>query len=298
MGGRQPNKKKRGAASSPAVPFLTSSQNPHYKAIKRAVAGKNSSRHDLLALEGVRLCEAAVAAGCRPLICLLAADQVTSASRSRLADLVNRCMADPTCRVWRLSPDLFNRLTKTDRPQGILLLVSLPADPTWLSDPTRLDRGLLIAAGVQDPGNLGTLIRTADAFGLDGFVTDRKAASFYNDKVVRSTMGSLFNIGLARIADLAAYLQQLKAAGVLLIAAVLPGEPLPDLLTRLRLEHELGAAPGRPRLAVLVGNEGAGLPPELIALADYKAYIPIVGGAESLNVAVAAGILCYSFFGL
>ena len=187
--------------------------------------------------------------------------------------------------IWTLSDHLFNHLAKTERPQGLIAFVEPPQfELENLKNPTR---GYLIAAGVQDPGNLGTLIRIADAFGLDGFVCDDSSAWPWSQKVVRSTMGSLFHIPVMRVSDLGAVLDFLRKEGTVIVATAMTGKPLPEIGNYVSLE--------RP-VALLMGNEGSGLPTDILAETDVTTTIPMDGRAESLNVAVAAGICCYELF--
>jgi TrmH family RNA methyltransferase len=138
---------------------------------------------------------------------------------------------------------------------------------------------LVILDGVQDPGNLGTIARTALAFGASGVVALPGTADLANPKTVRGAMGALFRLPHCHV-DNAATLGMLAQRGVALWAMTMDGEPLE------------GGAPAGP-LALLFGNEGAGIQPELTARAARRVTIPIALGAESLNVSVAAGIALY-----
>ena len=171
----------------------------------------------------------------------------------------------------------FRSAAETDTPQGVLAigvapgqaLAGLPADPARL----------VVLDGVQDPGNTGTILRTAAAFGASAVIALPGTVDLWNAKVVRSAMGALFRISTAHAtADaLHAFLAEREVA---LWAADLRGEPLGDR---------------RPpaRLALALGNEGGGLSPAVRARADHLVRIPIAGDVESLNVAVAAGILLF-----
>ncbi len=146
------------------------------------------------------------------------------------------------------------------------------------SVPEKTDR-ILILDGVQDPGNLGTLIRTAVSFRYDAVVCSMETVDLYNDKVIRSTQGSLFHIPVLR-ADLAEYTASLQKDGVCVIATTLEDAvPLKEL-------------PRPDRFAVILGNEGNGVGRHLQDAADVRVRIEM-SGFESLNVAVAGGILMY-----
>lgn len=140
---------------------------------------------------------------------------------------------------------------------------------------------LLLVDAVQDPGNVGTLIRTADAAGYDCVVLGKGSADLYNPKVIRSTQGSHFHIPVIQ-ANLFDWIANLEEEGVPVIGAVLDDQA-----------KSLNDMTKRDTLALMVGNEGNGISPELQDRLSEKVYIPIYGDSESLNVAVAAGILLY-----
>ena len=144
--------------------------------------------------------------------------------------------------------------------------------------PKKPDR-ILMLDGIQDPGNLGTLIRTAVSFGYDLIVCSKQTADLYNDKVIRSTQGSLLHIPVLRT-DLASCVKELKKQGITVIATTL--EKAVPLKQMERPE----------RFAVILGNEGSGVAHELQDLADIRVRIEM-DGFESLNVAVAGGIMMY-----
>ena len=182
------------------------------------------------------------------------------------------------CTVRRVAGALLAELADTDSPQGVLVAGRVPAG-TLEGETLRAGDVVLVLDGVQDPGNVGTLVRTADALGVRLVVTLPGTVDPWNPKVVRAAAGSLFRLPPrpAAPAELAAWLAREGAA---LLAADMDGAPPRP-------------GPAAAPVALVVGNEGAGLSPNLRAAADALVGIPIRGGAESLNVAVAAGILLY-----
>lgn len=172
----------------------------------------------------------------------------------------------------------FASASSTDSPQGILVVAEIPH-----RDPTQLALGdharVLVLDGIQNPGNVGTLLRTAAAFGVDATLAMPDTVDLWNAKVVRSAMGALF-----RHQVLACDWQALDvlrdAHRVQCWAADASGEPI-------------DRTPDRRAIALVVGNEGAGLSVEARGRADRRVAIPIASDVESLNVAVAAGILLY-----
>ncbi|HEU4954335.1 MAG TPA: RNA methyltransferase, partial [Gemmatimonadales bacterium] len=144
-------------------------------------------------------------------------------------------------------------------------------------------RPVVVLDAVQDPGNVGTILRTALGLGGAGVVALKGTADLHNAKVVRGSMGALFRLP-AVAADVTEYLAWAKAAGVETWVTAADGEPL---------RRPGDARSPRPRVALVLGNEGAGVGAALSAAARRRVAIPLAPGAESLNVAVAAGILLY-----
>lgn len=175
---------------------------------------------------------------------------------------------------------VFSAMSDTKAPQGILTILKIPKyNLSCLKD----DRdNLLILNGIQDPGNLGTMVRTAEAAGVSGIIMDRQCADIFNPKVIRSTMGSIFRVPFVVSDNLADTVKELKQSGVKMVAAHLKGEEL-SLENRKKSE----------RLGIMIGNEGAGLSEELSLLADYRVRIPMKGKVESLNAAISAALLMY-----
>ncbi|MCG7335444.1 RNA methyltransferase [Sporosarcina sp. ACRSM] len=141
---------------------------------------------------------------------------------------------------------------------------------------------LLLVDAVQDPGNVGTMIRTADAAGMDAVILGKGSADPYNPKTVRSAQGSHFNIPVVK-GDLFEWVSQLKTVGIRVL-----GTGLQNAVNHFEIEPQAA-------FAVIVGNEGSGVDPELLETADETVKIPMYGKAESLNVAVATGILLYAY---
>lgn len=170
----------------------------------------------------------------------------------------------------------------TESPQGVLAVARIPEhDPASLTLAGRAR--ILVLDGVQDPGNVGTLVRTAAAFGVAATVAMPGTVDFWNGKVVRSSMGALFSHPTATLAwtELDAFL---AARAIPLWGAAAGGVAL-DSIDRARVR----------RLAIVVGNEGAGLSPEALQRVERSVAIRIDPAVESLNVAVAAGILLHHF---
>ena len=179
-----------------------------------------------------------------------------------------------------LSDSLFKAVSDTQTPQGILALVRMPG--YTLSQILKEEKAhLLIAEGIQDPGNLGTMFRTGEGAGITGVILDKTTVDVYNPKTIRSTMGSIYRVPFVVSENLSETLKELKAAGVRLYAAHLKGSLSYD-------EPDYKKPAG-----FLVGNEGNGLSDEIAGLADTYIRIPMEGRVESLNAAIAAALLMY-----
>lgn len=175
------------------------------------------------------------------------------------------------------APDL-ERISALKTPNQVLLLVQM-ADDQPQADPAV--QPVLVLDTIQDPGNLGTIIRTADWFGIRHLVCSPDCADIYNPKVVQSTMGAISRVQV-EYAELAPWLA--AHAGAPVYAALLEGE-------------DAGKLHGLTHGALLIGNESRGISPELLAHVQHPVTIPGRGETESLNAAVASGILMYQLFG-
>jgi TrmH family RNA methyltransferase len=180
-----------------------------------------------------------------------------------------------------LTDEVFQVMSDTKTPQGILALVKQHA--YTLEDLTRVPGPafLMILENIQDPGNLGTIIRAGEGAGITGVLMNSTTADIYNPKVIRSTMGSVFRVPFAYADDLAASILQLKNKGIKLYAAHLNG--------RNNYEKEDYTVD----TGFLIGNEANGLTEDTAGLADAYIKIPMMGSVESLNAAVAASVLMF-----
>ena len=172
-------------------------------------------------------------------------------------------------------------LSQVKTPQGIAATVRWPQP----AGEETLGQRLLLLENVQDPGNVGTILRTADAAGFDGCILTPGCADLYAPKTLRATMGSVFRVRVAQVANAAEAVHRLNARGYGTLAAVLDGT---DFYVRERLPE---------KLCVIIGNEGAGITPETARAAAFRMRLPMRGGAESLNAAIAAAVIMYDIIG-
>lgn len=187
-----------------------------------------------------------------------------------------------------VSDAVFRAVSDTDTPQGVLCLVEMPEYQLEDLLGGQIGQGdnpvnahVLILEGIQDPGNLGTMIRTGEGAGVTGVIMDKSTVDIFHPKVIRSTMGSLYRVPFHVTPDLPGTARLLKECGISLYAAHLSGEVAYD-------QPDYSKPVG-----FLVGNEGNGLSPQAASLADACVRIPMEGSVESLNAAVAAALLMY-----
>ncbi len=182
-----------------------------------------------------------------------------------------------SCPLYTLEPHVMEALSQVKTSQGIAAVVSLPPSAPLDS----LGNRLVLLENVQDPGNVGTILRTLDAAGFHGCVLTVGCADPFAPKTLRATMGSVFRVPLALGQSGPSAMDALKAQGYALLAAELNGEPF----------YQRGPLP--EKLCLMIGSEGPGLTPAALAAATHRYRLPMQGGAESLNAAVAAAVLMY-----
>ena len=176
--------------------------------------------------------------------------------------------------AWLLPEHVFQSVCDTKTPQGIAAVLEIQVREAS-------GRLLLALDGVQDPGNVGTIIRTADAAGFDGVLLSPDCADLFSPKVLRSTMGSIFRLGFSFPVSLPDALEKLKKDGFSVLSSQLDGD---SFYARKDVASSL---------VLIVGNEGNGVSEAVRKVATHRLCLPMHGGAESLNAAVAAGIMMY-----
>jgi TrmH family RNA methyltransferase len=242
---------------------IESRQNSRIKELRAGLARGVKSPH--IAVEGLHLTEEAVKSGLR-----LHTVFVREGNEGLLEHL-----AVGEAEVLIVTTEVFQSATLTEHPQGIAALVEAPhftVEAMLNGIPL-----VVIAAGLQDPGNLGTLVRSAEAFGATGMILLPGTVSLWNAKTLRASSGSAFRLPVVTLNAEDAF-ATLRAHGVRILAAVARDGDEADL--------------SRPS-ALLVGNEGSGLPEAWIAQADQRVTIPLPGAVESLNAAIAGSVLLY-----
>ena len=246
---------------------ISSTKNEKIKELVKLQTAKGRKKAGMYLLEGEHLVEEAIKE--RAQIKLIV---VTS---NRLEDYQN-LLAQTDVQLLVVSQDVFYKLSMTETTQGILAVVEIVKQEI-LPHKGRF----IVLDAVQDPGNLGTIVRTADAAGFDAVVLGTGTVDLYNDKVLRSMQGSHFHIPVFQ-ANLQEYLPILKEKGVQVAVTALH-----------RDSKDYSVLQGATDVAIVVGNEGQGVSSDVIELADVLVAIPMFGKAESLNVAIASALLMY-----
>jgi len=251
--------------------LIESRQNPRVKELRAALARTGRTPSGLIAIEGEHL--------------------VAEALRShlRFATVFLRDGHQPQIALpddaehLLLPPDVFLSAVATEQPQGIAALVHPPVfSPDTYPDTLFRDQAtlILVLAGLQDPGNVGTLLRSAEAFAATGVLLLPGTASPWNPKALRASAGSAFRVPTINTTEAEA-LNLLAQHNIPAIAAV------------ARSGVSVSAAPLAGPCALLIGNEGAGISDSLIAAAAHRITIPMPGNVESLNAAIAGSLLLY-----
>ncbi len=255
------------------VRIVQSKQNERLKQLRRALAQPGRDAQGLAGIEGPNLLREAIRAGLR-VDCVFAAQ----GSEHLLDDLG----LPPETTVLLLPRDLMSSALATETPQPVAALVQ-PPQWTWAHLLDSLPAAaplLVILAGLQDPGNLGAIIRSAEAFGANGILSLPGTVSPWNPKAVRASAGSVFRLPLLS-ASVDECFPRLRASGVKILTTAAHGAQPAD--------HAHLDAP----IALLIGNEGNGVPQDLALQADAAITIPCPGPVESLTASVAASILLY-----
>lgn len=242
--------------------YLSSLKNPKVQTWKSLKDRKGRKENGCFLVEGRKMVEEA-AASRFPVEAILA-------DAERMQDFT----LPEGIPVYTMPEHVLAAVCDTKTPQGIAAVVRM-------TNSAELGGKLVAMDGVQDPGNVGTIIRTADAAGIEGVLLSSQCADIFSPKVLRATMGSIFRMGMVVTDDLPGELEKLKAAGSSVISSQLDGEPFYE------------RSPVGEKFCLVIGSEGNGVTPEVQAVATQRVKLPMRGGAESLNAAVAAGIMMY-----
>ena len=254
---------------------ITSASNPLIKSLRGLDRKKNRSESGLFLAEGTRLVLQGIENGwqAETLVCAS-----TMLDRPVMADLIERAQTQGT-RIVQVTDRVMGQITRKDNPGAVI--AAFQQQKRTLAAISKPDNGIWLALyEVRDPGNLGTILRTADCAGLAGVVLVETCCDPYSIEAVRASMGSIFDIPFAH-SDFAAFNVWRQAETLHMTAASVNGT----------IGHDKAAY--GDRAVILMGNEQAGLPKHVEDLCDTLALIPMRGGADSLNLAQATALMSY-----
>lgn len=249
---------------------ICSKENQLIKEVKKLKEKKFRDRNEEFIVEGFRLCTEALESQYEVKHVFLSENYVQRWENFHMEEKLQK-----SSKVYKVADNIVRSMCNTENPQGIAAVVKKKNIPL-----ENKDGFYVLADKIQDPGNMGTIIRSAHACGALGVIITKGTVDIYNDKTIRSTMGSIFHIPIIEDDNLKS-INSIKKFGFKLI------------VSSLDAENNFYDEDIRGNVIISVGNEGNGISPEVMALGDIKVKIPMPGGAESLNAAVSASIMMY-----
>jgi TrmH family RNA methyltransferase len=256
--------------------IISSSQNSRVKYLNKLYRSRTRRKEGVFVLEGKRLIEAALAGGADFLEVFLTPAFFKAAENKDLISNLKKCSE-----VILIEKNLLEKTASTVNPQGIIAVVNEAVfkGGEFFSSADKI----LLLDRIQDPGNMGTMIRTAAGAGFDGIIALKGSVDIYNQKVIRATMGAIFSIPIWQKLSKEDFFKEIKAAALNyeLVAADLDAK-------KYYFEYEYSS-----KLILMIGNEANGLDKDLLEKADSKIKIPLSGEIESLNAAQAAAVIAF-----
>lgn len=253
---------------------ITSKDNEIIKNIKKLKEKKYRDEEGLYIIEGIKIIEEAIEENADINKIVICDECIATGS---IEQKLMYTIAKYDC-IY-VSKKVFNFLTDVVAPQGILAVVAKPSRNTKI----RYDQDIILALdGIQDPGNLGTILRTADSVNLKQIIVTKSTADSYNPKVVRSTMGAIFRVNVIETDDLVKKLKEIKRNKFKVVA------------TSLETSNSIYDVDYTKKV-IVIGNEANGVTKEILELADSRVKIPMLGKTESLNASVATGVILYEY---
>lgn len=253
--------------------FIESKNNALFKETKKLKDRKGRNKASKYIIEGFRLVEEALKARVDIEYIFIESDEMEKFNNCLLKfhrDYVN------SIKIYEISKNLNKELSSTENPQGVTAVINMNTSKFNYNGSF-----YILCDKVQDPGNLGTIIRTSHAAGVDGIILTKGTVDVYNDKTLRSTMGSIFYIPIIYDDDNFSIIKSFKEKNYDIVA------------TSLQAENDFFNENLKGNTIIVVGNEGNGVTSDIYNLSNKKVKIPMPGGAESLNVSVATSIIIY-----
>lgn len=254
---------------------ITSSKNQIIKEVKCLYKRKDRWKEQLFIIEGIKIIEEALLNNITLKYIFITDKLQTTPEGSSFYEKIQY-----NKNVVHITEGIFKEISDTENPQGIIGVAKFHTSK--LEDLINKDNpALIFLDALQDPGNLGTIIRTCDAFNLDGIILGEGSVDPYNPKVVRATMGSIFRVPLLVSNNSLETLSKLQSDNIKILSTSLEADlPIYDI------DYRQG-------FAIVIGNESKGVQGEILNLSDQLIKIPMPGSAESLNAGVAASIIMY-----
>lgn len=254
---------------------ITSASNPTIKMIRSLYRRKDRWNHKMFLVEGIKIVEECIDNN-YTVEHIVYSDGLFNVQGGEA--LFNKIKEDK--RLINIPGKLYKDISQMENPQGILAVVRFEIN--LIENASLKDNPfILLLDRVKDPGNMGTIIRTADAFGIDGIIVTDGCVDIYNSKVVRATMGSIFRVPIYKESDGVETIKSLKDKGFLIYA------------TSLEESECIQNVDFNKACVLVIGNESRGVCPEMMNLGHKLIRIPMLGGAESLNAAIASSIIMY-----
>lgn len=253
---------------------ITSKENEIIKEIRKLKDKKYRDLNNEFIVEGTKMIKEAIDENAKIKLIVVCDDTVNNGDidKKLLYEIAKyECIA--------VNSKIFSLISDVQNPQGILAVISKESSEEKINYNGDI---IVVLDGVQDPGNLGTILRTVDSVGLKQIIVSKETADAYNPKVVRSTMGAIFRVKVIEVNNIIATLKDIKKHKYEIIA------------TSLETEKSIYNINYNKKV-IVVGNEANGVSKEVLDLADEKVKIPMLGKTESLNVSVATGIILYEY---
>lgn len=253
---------------------ITSKDNELIKHIRKLKDKKYRDESNEYVVEGVKLVEEAVKENAKIKQIIVCEDT------TRTYEIPTHIMLEiAKYECISVSDKIFNIITQVTNPQGIMAIIEKNAQNAKIDYTQDI---IVVLDDVQDPGNLGTILRTVDSIGLNQIIVSKGTADAFNSKVVRSTMGAIFRIKIIEVENLAQAIKEMRKHHFKL------------MVTSLQTENSIYDIDFNKKI-IVIGNEANGVSKEIQDMADEKAKIPMLGRTESLNASVAAGVVMYEY---
>lgn len=253
---------------------ITSKDNELIKHIRKLKDKKYRDESNEYVVEGVKLVEEAVKENAKIKQIIICEDT------TRTYEIPTHIMLEiAKYECISVSDKIFNIITQVTNPQGIMAIIEKNAQDAQIDYSQDI---IVVLDDVQDPGNLGTILRTVDSIGLNQIIVSKGTADAFNSKVVRSTMGAIFRIKIIEVENLAQAIKEMRKHHFKL------------MVTSLQTKNSIYDIDFNKKI-IVIGNEANGVSKEIQDMADEKAKIPMLGRTESLNASVAAGVVMYEY---